>query len=233
MANQTFDQWLANKGMYYTSDVGPGLISNNSYRQFGGRNTVGTGEMMQQYQKEIATNALSGLMSGESSAGSNPFGVPIMSTDNRFSQGLSDAETRLQALLDNPDAIQQTAAYKFRVGQGQQALERSLGAKGLLRSGNRLQDLTKYGQDMASQEYENQFGRLGNLLGNYSTSYIGDKNANTNAFQAQANAWNQANNANTQLKAIALREMLSGSGLGGGSRTTSGTSFSNLGMGVF
>ncbi|WP_460996347.1 hypothetical protein, partial [Staphylococcus aureus] len=94
-------------------------------------------------------------------------GVGAVPTDNRFSSGLSDAETRLRALLDNPESIQQTGAYKFRVGQGQEALQRSLGAKGMLNSGNRLMELTKYGQDMGSQEYDAQAGRLSNLLGTY------------------------------------------------------------------
>ncbi len=76
-----------------------------------------------------------------------------------------DAESRLVDLLDNPDSIRQTGAYNFRVGQGQDALERSLGAKGLLKSGNRLTALTQYGQDMGSQEYDNQFNRLSSLLG--------------------------------------------------------------------
>lgn len=84
--------------------------------------------------------------------------------------GLGDAEQRLAALLDNPESIQNTAAYKFRLGQGQQALERSMGAKGLLGSGNRLTELTKYGQDMASQEYGAQFSRLSDLLGRYQTA---------------------------------------------------------------
>ncbi len=142
---------------------------------------------------------LLGMMGdSESGSGVNPFGVgsgggaPTMSTSNRFESGLTDAETRLRNLLDNPDSIQQSAAYKFRVGQGAEALQRSLGAKGLLNSGNRLMELTKYGQDMGSQEYDAQAGRLGNLLGNYSQSWIGDKNANTGAFSAQANAWNTA-----------------------------------------
>ena len=92
------------------------------------------------------------LMSG-GQGGANPFGgVPAVSQDNRFAAGLTDAESRLRALLDNPDSVQQSAAYKFRVGQGQEALQRSLGAKGLLNSGNRLMELTKYGQDMGSQE---------------------------------------------------------------------------------
>lgn len=128
----------------------------------------------------------------------NPFsvggsgGAPTVSTDNRFASGLTDAESRLRALLDNPDSVQQSAAYKFRVGQGQEALQRSLGAKGLLNSGNRLMELTKYGQDMGSQEYDAQAGRLGSLLGNYTGGYTADKNANTNLFAAQSNAWNTA-----------------------------------------
>ena len=137
---------------------------------------------------------LSDLLSGGgSSSSANPFGAaPSVSASNRFESGLSDAESRLRALLDNPDSIQQSAAYKFRVGQGQEALQRSLGAKGLLNSGNRLMELTKYGQDMGSQEYDAQYGRLGSLLGNYSQGYLGDKNANTSRFSAEAGAWNTA-----------------------------------------
>lgn len=117
--------------------------------------------------------------------------APTASNTNRFEAGLGDAESRLKSLLDNPDSINQSAAYKFRVNQGQEALQRSLGAKGLLNSGNRLMELTKYGQDMGSQEYDNQFGRLGGLVGNYSQSWLGDKNANTQRYATESNAWNQ------------------------------------------
>ena len=119
--------------------------------------------------------------------------LPTMETGNRFEAGLGDAESRLKALLDNPDSINQSAAYKFRVGQGQEALQRSLGAKGMLNSGNRLMDLTKYGQDMASQEYDNQFGRVNGLVSGYAGSWLGDKNANTSRFAAES----AANNART------------------------------------
>ena len=149
-------------------------------------------------------SALLGQMGDDSASGSyaNPFGAgggaPTVSQDNRFAAGLTDAETRLRALLDNPDSVQQSAAYKFRVGQGQEALQRSLGAKGLLNSGNRLMELTKYGQDMGSQEYDAQAGRLSGLLGTYGQGYLGDKNANTSRFSAESNAWNQAQgNADT------------------------------------
>jgi hypothetical protein len=166
--------------------------------------------------------------------GGNAFGgAPTMSTSNRFEAGLTDAETRLRSLLDNPDSVQQSAAYKFRVGQGQEALQRSLGAKGLLNSGNRLMELTKYGQDMGSQEYENQFGRLGNLLSNYSTGWVGDKNANTSAYSAQSNAWNTAQaNADRNRYQMGMLDVERNKpvSVGGGSRSSSSTpSYVNAG----
>jgi len=116
---------------------------------------------------------------------------PQVSNDNRFEAGLSANERRLNALLDDPEAIRQTAAYKFRLKQGEDALQRQLGAKGLLASGNRLQALTQYGQDMASQEYDAQAKRLSDLVGAYGTNWIGDKNANTQRYAAESTAWNQ------------------------------------------
>ena len=50
-------------------------------------------------------------------------------------------------------------SYQFRLGQGQDALQRAAAAKGVLRTGGTLQDLLKYGQDYASQEYENASNR--------------------------------------------------------------------------
>lgn len=51
-------------------------------------------------------------------------------------------------------------SYQWRFEQGQQALERSLGARGLLNSGNAGIELQQYGQNAASTEYQAQFNRL-------------------------------------------------------------------------
>jgi len=185
------------------------------------------------YLLNAGTNSDSWNEDGSAGDGANPFstdgsGAPTINTSNRFEAGLSDAEMRLKNLLDNPDSITQSAAYKFRVGQGQEALQRSLGAKGLLNSGNRLMELTKYGQDMGSQEYDAQAGRLGSLLGNYSQSWIGDKNANTGLFNAQANAWNnaQANADRTRLgyADIAAQNSRAALAANSGGRTSSSSS---------
>jgi len=104
---------------------------------------------------------------------------------NRFAGGLTAAEQRLQDLISNPEALQNSSSYKFRVQQGQQALERSLGARGLLQSGNRLSELTKYGQDMGSQEYEAENARRMGLFNSYAGNYNTDQANNVNLLGVQ------------------------------------------------
>lgn len=124
---------------------------------------------------------LSGRMSGYLDQA-----APTMNQTNRFEPALAQSQQRLSSLLDDPNSIQQSAAYKFRVGQGQEALQRQMAAKGMLGSGNRLMELTKYGQDMGSQEYGNQFDRLNNMNQGNAANWLGDKGANTTQFSALA-----------------------------------------------
>ena len=50
--------------------------------------------------------------------------------------------------------------YDFRLSEGAKALERSASARGGLFSGGTLKALTRYNQDVASQEYGNAFNRF-------------------------------------------------------------------------
>ena len=52
--------------------------------------------------------------------------------------------------------------YAFRMAEGHKALERSAAARGSLLSGGQLKALTRYGQDMGSQEYGNAYNRYMN-----------------------------------------------------------------------
>jgi len=74
----------------------------------------------------------------------------------------NDYSSRYKQLLDDPSKIQQTAGYQFDLDQGNQAINRSAAAKGMLGSGNVLAELLKYGQGMASKEYGNQLAALTN-----------------------------------------------------------------------
>lgn len=50
--------------------------------------------------------------------------------------------------------------YGFRLAEGIKALDRSASARGNLLSGGALKGITRYGQDMASQEFGNAYNRF-------------------------------------------------------------------------
>jgi len=80
--------------------------------------------------------------------------------------------------------LTQDPGYAFRFEQGQKALERSAARRGGLLSGNTGGALQKYGQDMASQEYQNAYNRA---LNQYNTTA-----AIAGIGQTSANAMGQA-----------------------------------------
>jgi hypothetical protein len=71
--------------------------------------------------------------------------------------------------------------YQFRLQQGMQALQNSAAAQGTLLTGGTAAGIQRYGQDYASNEYQNVYNRA---LGQYQQSY--------NQFQQQqANEYNR------------------------------------------
>lgn len=73
--------------------------------------------------------------------------------------------------------------YKFRMAQGEGALENSAAAKGGLLSGNTLEAQQQYGQDFASNEYNNVYSRA---MNQYELGYNQFENNNTNEFNRLA-----------------------------------------------
>lgn len=59
--------------------------------------------------------------------------------------------------------MQMDPGYQFRLGQGQDALQNSMAARGGALGGNALKALTEYGQNFASNEYGNVYNRLAGL----------------------------------------------------------------------
>jgi hypothetical protein len=58
--------------------------------------------------------------------------------------------------------FQKDPGYDFRMQEGQKALERSAAARGGLQTGGFMKALTNYGQDYASNEYQNAYNRFTN-----------------------------------------------------------------------
>ena len=104
--------------------------------------------------------------------------------------------------------FQTDPGYNFRMSEGIKALERSASARGLLQSGGTLKGITQYGQNLASQEYENAF-----------TRYLQEREARLDPYrylttQGQAAAVGQAANVGAGLTSLgniaAQREVTQG-----------------------
>jgi hypothetical protein len=101
------------------------------------------------------------------------------------------------------DQFNADPGYAFRQSEGMKALERSAAARGGLMSGSALKGIQRFGQDLASQEYQNAFNRyqiersarlnpLQSLMGsgqsaaNVVTGAAGTEGANIAGSQMQA-----------------------------------------------
>jgi len=73
------------------------------------------------------------------------------------------------------DQFTQDPGYGFRLSEGMKALDRTAAARGGLLSGATLKGAQRYGQDLASQEYQNAFNR-----------YQIERNAQLNPLQSLA-----------------------------------------------
>ena len=85
-----------------------------------------------------------------------------------FLQGGTEDYNRLRQLMrGGPGAAQRfltmDPGYGFRLSEGMKALDRSAAARGGLLSGATLKGAQRYGQDLASQEFGNAYGRLAGL----------------------------------------------------------------------
>jgi hypothetical protein len=117
--------------------------------------------------------------------------------------------------------FQQDPGYAFRMSEGLKALDRTAASRGGMLSGAALRGATRYGQDMASQEYTNAFNRyqtnrsnqlnpLQSLMGSGQTAanqvgaagqnyanqagdaYMNAGNARASGYVGSANAWSNA-----------------------------------------
>lgn len=92
----------------------------------------------------------------------------VFDTQRADNQPWRDAGVKALGDLGNADFqrdfkmedYQQDPGYQFRMAEGSKALERSAAARGGLNSGATLKALTKYGQDFASNEYQNAYSRF-------------------------------------------------------------------------
>jgi hypothetical protein len=82
---------------------------------------------------------------------------PWMNAGTGALSSLQDPKFQQNFSMQN---FQQDPGYQFRLSEGNKAIERAAGARGLNNSGATLKALSRYGQDYASGEYEKSYGRF-------------------------------------------------------------------------
>lgn len=99
--------------------------------------------------------------------------------------------------------LQMDPGYGFRLAEGQKALERRLAAGGRMFSGGALKAGTQYGQEMASQEYQNAFARARQQRADVTNALLGIGGYGPSLASSAAGAIGQtgSNIANIQLGA--------------------------------
>lgn len=122
--------------------------------------------------------------------------------------------------------FQEDPGYQFRMGEGQKALERSAASRGTLLSGAGLKAITDYGQNFASNEYQNAYNRYNTNQTNEYNRLAGlagiGQTANAATGQAAQNYANQAGQYMTQAGSAQAAGTL-------GQGTAWSTGLSNLG----
>jgi len=119
------------------------------------------------------------------------------------------------------EQFQQDPGYGFRLKEGLRALESSAAARGGLLSGNQMRGVTRFGQELGSQEYTNAFNRYqaeraARLNPLQSLAGMGQSNAATMAQQAGQYGQNLAQGAATMGNIRASGYMNTANALTGG-----------------
>jgi len=145
--------------------------------------------------------------------------------------GINTLGALMRPNADTSAILKNDPSYKFRLKQGQQALDRSSAARGMGYSGAQMKAAQDYGQGMASTEFGNYYNRLAGLatggqqaannlasqggqfannagntfanLSNAQSSILGQQaNARASGYAGQANAINGGLNSLTNLYAL-------------------------------
>jgi len=127
-----------------------------------------------------------------------------------------------------PGNFQQSPGYQFAFNEGVNALDRSAAARGRLNSGAQDIALTRYGQGIANQEYDNFLSRYYQSLTPYqSLANVGQTATNTTSTLGNNTATNMAKNQLSAGDARASGYYNKANAIGGGIDTAMGGGIDN------
>ena len=143
-------------GVGAAASLGSGLMASNASKK----------ASRAQVQASQDANAAQERMFAEQNRLQEPFRQGGLTAQNEIMQLLGIGGDKAAAGYGSlgksfgADQFQQDPGYAFRQAEGMKALERSAAARGNLLSGSTMKGIQRFGQDLASQEYQNAFNRF-------------------------------------------------------------------------
>ncbi len=104
-------------------------------------------------------------------------------------------EMGLGARPENYGGFQASPGYQFQLDQGNESINALAGARGGMNSGRTMQDLAKFNQGIANQEYGTYMSRLGGLVDTGASAAAMSGQASQNAAAGVSNALAAKGNA--------------------------------------
>jgi hypothetical protein len=173
---------VAAAGISATAAIGSGLIASSAAKK----------ASRAQVQASRDADAAQQRMFAEQNRLQEPFRQGGLTAQNEIMQLLGIGGDKAAAGYGSmgkafgASDFEQDPGYAFRQAEGMKALERSAAARGNLLSGSTLKGVQRFGQDLASQEYQNAFNR-----------YQVERSAKLNPLQSLMGAGQSATNVMT------------------------------------
>lgn len=154
-------------GRSYVVDTIPGYTGGNTPRPVGsgGSGSSGGGTLASLFGGSGGSNASAADPNGLNFDAAK--GSPIGTIDG-VTYYRRDEDSLMPYNWAEGTGFQQTPGYQFAMDQGIQARDRSAAARGMLTSGAQQKELTRFGQGIANQEYNNWLNRIGGVAGQIS-----------------------------------------------------------------
>lgn len=160
-------------------------------------------------QAQQASGGAYGNASAPGAQGWTPDAFAAREVADPFWQERKAYQAQLSDLMKNPGEFASSPMYQFAFDQGMQGVNRSMAAKGMLNSGNRLAELTKFGQGLASQQFTPMANLLGKLAGvdagSPGAALSGMVTARGQDIDAATSRGNAALDANTRMQIADLQ----------------------------
>ena len=110
----------------------------------------------------------------------------------------TDLWNRLTGLLKDPSSITQDPSYKFRFGQGMEALNRTAAAGRMRFAGRTMLGAEQFGQGLASDEYARRIAQLTSGAGNELTRWQAGGAEGQQQYQNEMARWQAETGAGQQ-----------------------------------